>query len=157
MKDRQKLIEEITIHDEHNIKGFFGPYKWLSNFEPCNIYYRGLWFKNTEAAYMSAKTTDPEIAKQFCELNGPDARKLGRTIGIIPCWDDVRLRVMYEVNLQKYMIPKFKQLLFETGNKHIEETNWWNDKFWGVYFDEGANNLGKIIMYIRKGIQEGYL
>ena len=39
---------------------------------------------------------------------------------------------------------------------HIEEGNWWKDKFWGVDIKtrQGENHLGKLIMKIRKSLQE---
>ena len=33
-----------------------------------------------------------------------------------------------------------------TGDRYIEETNWWGDTIWRVYRGEGQNLLGKILM-----------
>ena len=44
-------------------------------------------------------------------------------------------------------------MLLDTGDKFIEETNWWKDQFWGVYNGVGENNLGKILMRIREEIK----
>ena len=42
---------------------------------------------------------------------------------------------------------------------HIEEGNWWKDKFGGVDIKtrQGENHLGKLIMKIRKELQENVL
>lgn len=152
-----ELVQKVSVHDENNIKGFFGQYRWLSNFEECNIYYRGMWFASTEAAYMSGKTPLLEERHALTKMNPKEARKYGQTIQLHPSWDEIKLIVMYEVNSTKYQIPKYKQLLFETGDKYLEETNWWRDSFWGAHFGQGENHLGKILMYIRDGIKKGYL
>lgn len=41
------------------------------------------------------------------------------------------------------------KLLF-TNDKYLEETNDWNDKYWGICNGIGENNLGKILMGIRE-------
>ena len=40
--------------------------------------------------------------------------------------------------------------LMETGNRYLEETNHWKDRYWGVCDGKGENNLGKILMSVRK-------
>jgi predicted NAD-dependent protein-ADP-ribosyltransferase YbiA (DUF1768 family) len=45
--------------------------------------------------------------------------------------------------------PELGKKLLETGDRYLEERNWWGDKFWSVYQGEGQNLLGKIIMDIR--------
>ncbi len=44
---------------------------------------------------------------------------------------------------------EWKKLL---SPEELVEGNWWNDTFWGVCNGEGQNNLGKILMKIRKEI-----
>jgi len=36
-----------------------------------------------------------------------------------------------------------------TGDRYLEETNWWGDKVWGVYRGQGHNLTGKVLMDIR--------
>lgn len=57
---------------------------------------------------------------------------------------------MFELLVQKYSQPKFMELLLDTGDQYIEETNHWNDTFWGVCNGVGENRLGKMIMDIRE-------
>jgi predicted NAD-dependent protein-ADP-ribosyltransferase YbiA (DUF1768 family) len=45
--------------------------------------------------------------------------------------------------------PELAKKLLATGDRYLEETNWWGDKIWGVYRGEGQNLLGKIIMDTR--------
>jgi predicted NAD-dependent protein-ADP-ribosyltransferase YbiA (DUF1768 family) len=44
-------------------------------------------------------------------------------------------------------------LLIETGDKYLEETNHWKDKIWGVCDGVGKNWLGKILMDVRTQIK----
>jgi ribA/ribD-fused uncharacterized protein len=157
-----ELIEKVQCHDENNIKGFFGEYRWLSNFHVCTIYNstRSRAYTSTEAAYMAEKSLDPAIRDKFENMTPKEARKFGQQIELRPDWEKIKLKVMYHVNVEKYTNPvnqDLRQKLIDTGDKHLEETNWWRDKFWGTHFGEGKNNLGKILMYIREGIQRGYI
>ena len=40
------------------IAGFRGNYRWLSNFERCDILYKGILYPSTETAYQAQKTMD---------------------------------------------------------------------------------------------------
>jgi predicted NAD-dependent protein-ADP-ribosyltransferase YbiA (DUF1768 family) len=59
---------------------------------------------------------------------------------------------MIAVTFDKYLRnPGIRKQLIETGTKHLEELNNWNDTFWGVDPKVGGqNNLGKIIMNVRE-------
>ena len=51
---------------------------------------------------------------------------------------------------QKFADPNFQQLLFDTEDKYLVETNVWKDTYWGVDVKLGGdNNLGKMLMKIR--------
>jgi len=50
--------------------------------------------------------------------------------------------------------PELAKKLVATGDRYLEETNWWGDKIWGVYRGEGQNLLGKIIMDARARLAE---
>ena len=49
---------DYVIHDDNYIKGFFGEYRWLSNFEPCKVFYEGFEYSSSENAYQAAKSLD---------------------------------------------------------------------------------------------------
>lgn len=42
----------------------------------------------------------------------------------------------------------------DTGNRHLEECNTWNDRYWGTVNGKGENNLGKILMRIRDELRK---
>jgi ribA/ribD-fused uncharacterized protein len=142
------------VHDEKNIKGFFGEYRYLSNFEVCDVYFDGDLYGSTEAAYMAGKTKDPEVRRQFFKSTGilpKDARKLGKIIPLREDWDKVRYDTMASVVFDKfYRDLGLRAKLLATGDKYIEETNHWNDRYWGVCDGVGESNLGKILMATRE-------
>src|SRR5579864_2083948 len=44
-----------AVHDADNVKGFFGDFRWLSNFHDCPVYFEGLLYPSSENAYQAAK------------------------------------------------------------------------------------------------------
>lgn len=124
-------------------------YYFLSNFYPCEINYDGRVFKNAEAAFQSAKCINEADKDKFCDLNGKEAKRLGRKVNIIPDWDKERLLVMKRVIKAKFKSPELKSKLIQTGDIPLQEDNTWGDTFWGVCNGIGENNLGKILMSVR--------
>jgi ribA/ribD-fused uncharacterized protein len=144
---------------QNTVYGFFGPFRFLSNFHVVQIPYNGLVYPSTEAAYMSAKTTDRSIHKLLTQARNPsDARKIGKTLVLREGWDDMRLEVMEEVNRIKYSQTdyfdsmKLRDMLKVTTPAVLVEANWWGDTFWGECNGIGENNLGKILMKIRESL-----
>ena len=66
-------------------------------------------------------------------------------------WDNRKLKVMEILVWEKFSVDEdLRKKLTDTGEKYLEELNWWNDTFWGVDIKKGGeNNLGKILMKIR--------
>lgn len=143
--------KKIAIHDEDNIKGFFGEYRFLSNYHKCKISFRGMEFGSTEAAYQAAKCVKLEDVQKFLDIEPNASKKLGRLIQVRPDWNEVKYEVMSMILFEKFgRHRELRKLLLETENKFIEETNYWGDVYWGVCDGIGENNLGKILMRIRE-------
>lgn len=139
----------------NKILGFSGEYRWLSNFYRLEypIEVNGYNFYTIENLYQAFKCAKQDDFKYFADITPSEAKKLGRTIEIINGWDSMKLEVMRELQIIKYSQPKFRDLLIQTGDLYIEETNTWNDTYWGVCNGIGLNNLGKIIMDIRETLK----
>jgi len=138
-------------HNEKEIRGFFDKYRFLSNFHLVDIEYEGLTYPSTENAFQAAKSIDPEVRKKFTNISPKDAKALGKKIELRKDWEKVKQSIMYNLNFQKYS-EKNEELMYmlvNTGAKYLEETNSWNDKFWGVCDGEGQNVLGIMLMVIR--------
>ncbi len=146
-----KTLSEQLL-DDKAIKGFFGAYRFLSNHHFCDVVLDGETYPTTEHAYQAAKTFDPQLRKQIRELSEPKlAGRLGRKdIELRPDWEEVKYSIMEDLNRQKFKKgTELYRLLKQTSGKHLEETNWWNDTYWGVCEGKGQNMMGKILMKIR--------
>ena len=58
MHDTYKFSDwqRYAVHDSpKEIRGFFGPYRWLSNFHPCRVWFEGTWYPSSENAFQAAK------------------------------------------------------------------------------------------------------
>lgn len=134
------------------ILGMFGEYKWLSNFHPVSIEYEGRVYGSTEAAYMATKTLDMELRDLLTTYTPLEAKAVGAQIELRPDWDRLKVGVMLDVLRLKFQVPELAEKLLNTGDKYIEETNYWNDKYWGRYKGQGLNMLGHLIMAVRKSL-----
>ena len=63
---------------------------------------------------------------------------------------------MYEIVKAKFeQNEDLRKRLINTGDEELIEGNTWGDKIWGKVKGEGQNNLGKILMRVRKELREG--
>jgi ribA/ribD-fused uncharacterized protein len=153
IKFKKKNLDYL-VHDEENIKGFSGEYEWLSNFYESEVIYQGIKYRSTENAYQAAKCESNANRRSFMKIKPYKAKELGRLVQknghARSDWKQVQLKVMYDVCADKfYRNIELREKLVKTGNKYLEETNDWNDTFFGVCNGIGENNLGKILMKIR--------
>lgn len=156
---------DYIIHNDHEIKGFFGEYRFLSNFEVAGVYFEGVLYPSTEHAYQAAKSLDPEIRKQFLNITCAEAKNLGNgkklknhpdlmSIILREDWESVKFDIMFSVCFDKfYRHSNLRQKLLDTGKRYLEETNHWGDRIYGVCDGEGKNMLGQILMKIREIIR----
>ncbi|MCB0705473.1 MAG: NADAR family protein [Saprospiraceae bacterium] len=138
------------------IDQFINEYRWMSNFYPCEIRYKGTLYKSVEYAYMSAKSSDKEW-KKMCSDGTEKQRiikKKSKDVDLVPNWDEIRIDVMRECLEWKFSQEPLASWLIETGDAYLEEGNNWGDHFWGVDLETGVgeNNLGKLLMEIRTKI-----
>lgn len=148
--------EKFMVHDDTSIRGFFGEYRWLSNFHTCYVYYEGLLYNSSEAAYQAAKLLPhyrPSIVNMSAAAKG-NWNSLGEDSLYDQSpedWNNRRYEVMLAITFDKYFRNKgIRKKLIDTGDKYLEELNCWNDSYWGVdTVVGGQNNLGKILMRVR--------
>lgn len=146
-------------HDDMNnetlpILKFEKQNSFLSNFYFAPFVWQGEYWTTSEHAYQAAKCTNPEQRELIRNLAGPDAAKrAGRLVTCRPDWEDVKISLMLEIVRCKFeQNPEIKQQLLDTKYAHLEEGNWWKDRFWGVCpagSGNGRNELGKILMFLR--------
>ena len=139
------------------INKFVSEYAFLSNFFEIPIYYSGILYQNSEAAFQAQKTLDPEERKKFSTLSSNEAKKKGRHVALRDDWEQVKDDIMFDIVLSKFASnPVLKNLLLDTNNEELIEGNTWNDTYWGVCNGRGQNHLGKILMKVRSLLKEAY-
>jgi ribA/ribD-fused uncharacterized protein len=153
---RKEDWKEFVVHNEEEIKGFFGPYRFLSNFWPARVTFDGVEYRSVELAYQAAKWSEEKrIFFLTCtELESIDHnRENPPDLYSEEEWDKKKVVVMRYLVYQKFdpnINPENYQMLIETGDKHLEEMNWWEDTFWGTdQNSNGENMLGEILMETR--------
>ena len=141
-----------TVPNE--IKGFFGQYRFLSNFYPSKVIFEGVEYPTVEHAYQAAKTNDWVLRGYISKMDTPaQAKRAGRTLNTID-WHKRSLKTMEDLVLLKFISnTDLRRLLLMTGDAYLEETNSWHDTFYGVCDGVGENHLGKILMKVREKIR----
>jgi ribA/ribD-fused uncharacterized protein len=135
---------------QNKINGFFGKWRFLSNFWECPITFEGLEYPSVENAYQAAKTLDIESRKQFQNITPKESKSIGKKMEIRDDWEMVKLEIMLHLSLEKFTRhTHLGTQLIETDDSYIEESNFWHDTFWGTHNGIGENNLGKILMKVR--------
>jgi N-glycosidase YbiA len=143
------IERDYIVHDDNYVKGFFGEYRWLSNYHHAPILWKGLGFTSTEAAYQSSKCSNVDAARVFQNYSASDSKKHAPKPP--KNWNDVKFNIMAQIVFQKFLIHKeLRESLLETGDRYLEETNHWGDQYWGVCDGVGENNLGRILMATRE-------
>lgn len=131
------------------------PYGFLNNFKKARMFVFGKWWNNVEAPYQYMKTFVPEERQAIWEAKSPrEARDLGQKVTLRADWDLVKVEVMHQCVLAKFLqnTDLLAQLL-ATGDKELIEDSP-VDYFWGCGADgSGQNNLGKVLMLVRKELQ----
>lgn len=131
-------------------------HRFLSNFFMAPVTYEGILYPSTEHAFQAAKSLDPKVRQRVANLPTPgQAKRAGRQISIRPDWEQVKYDVMSEIVLEKFLTHSdLRQKLIDTGDEELVEGNTWGDQYWGVCNGVGLNNLGKILMQVRKIVQQ---
>lgn len=148
--------QKVSTITATGIYGFFGKYRFLSNFHVCDVDIGdGIIYHSSEAAFMAQKTDDLAARRHISTLSPPDAKKYGQTVILRPDWDHYRVVAMMKALTAKFtQHPELASELLKTIGLYLEETNDWNDRFWGVD-GTGLNMLGHCLMTVRDDILPG--
>lgn len=138
------------------IYGFDGYYRFLSNFWGAEVELEGKIYPSVEHAYQAAKTLDNDIREEIRTAVMPSkAKRIGSSLETREDWEEIKVAVMKDLLTQKFAPgTKIAEKLLETEDLYIEETNYWNDRFWGVCGGFGQNVLGNLLMEIRKNLKK---
>lgn len=135
------------------ILGFKNEYQFLSNFWYCEVVFEGEKYRSVEHAYVAAKTLDLDLRKQIQRIESVgEVKCAGRKLHLRNDWEYIKLEVMLNLVYQKFLSEPLRSQLLSTQDAYLEETNHWNDTYWGVCNDIGENMLGHILMTVRENI-----
>lgn len=138
----------------NKINSFRDEYYFLSNFYECSVTYNGLTYKNNEAAFQAQKCINLKDCEKFCDLRASESKKLGRRVVLRKDWEDIKIKVMTDIVKAKFeQNEDLQKKLLATEDAYLEEGNTWGDRIWGTVNGVGANNLGEILMNVRKELQ----
>ena len=135
-------------------------YGCFSNFSPHPINLQGTYWSTVEHYYQAQKfvgTPDAVVIPVIHAAPTPEqAAALGRdrTRCVRPDWEQVKIQVMHEAVLIKFLTHiDIQTILISTGDRLIVE-NSPTDCYWGCGGDKtGQNHLGKILMNVRQEIR----
>jgi hypothetical protein len=148
----EKPVPPFAVHDQSSIKGFFGPYRFLSNFYAAEVWCEGLSYPSVEHAYQAMKFP-PQLRSPFREASmtpGEAKRRGAEALIDRAAWLKERHDLMVGLVFSKFHRHRsLRERLLATGCQYLEETNAWGDVYWGVCAGQGENHLGKILMALR--------
>lgn len=145
----------------NSIEKFEGRWRFLSNFYECDIEHQGIRYPSVEHFYVSMKCNNEQMINgkhytigDFREMiaNTPSpglVKKIGQKIKVRSDWDNKKLEFMNWAIREKFKDINLAELLIQTEDIDLIESNTWNDTFWGVCNGKGKNHLGKILMKVR--------
>ena len=147
------------------INSFTGRWSFLSNFYPCKIVHQGITYPSTEHYYVAMKVNDDQVINgQFypkadvrelvARVSTPgQVKRFGMTLKLRKDWNNVKFEVMEWCLREKFKDEKLKEMLLQTGDEELIESNYWHDVVWGVCTCQKCGNLGKLLMKIRSEIK----
>jgi len=135
------------------IDRFEGENRFLSNFYPSPVMYRGIVYPSVECAFQAAKTLDTKVRAEFAQLTAAQAKSHGRRVKLREDWESVKLEIMEILLRRKFKDSTLRAKLLATGQEQLIEGNWWHDTFWGVCNGVGENHLGRLLMRVRDEIR----
>jgi ribA/ribD-fused uncharacterized protein len=135
------------------ISGFFNEWRFLSNFWECPVLFEGIIYPSAENAYQAAKTLNVEDRLKLKLMDSKSAKSFGKKVILRDDWNSIKLDIMLGIVLDKFSRnSELSQKLIDTGDSHLEESNYWGDTYWGTCRGVGQNNLGKILMQVRSSL-----
>lgn len=139
----------MPVKIPERIDRFDGPFRFLSNFA---------WLddgKTLEHYYQAAKAIHQlEFDWVMAARTPAEAKKRGRQVQCRTDWEAVKNGIMLDLLRAKFAEEPFRSQLLATGTSHLEEGNWWGDRYWGTVSGVGENWLGRLLMQVRDELRE---
>jgi hypothetical protein len=148
------------------INSFKKQYEFLSNFYQALLIFERIMYPTVEHAFQASKSFDDKYRRMISLIPGNKSgttKMRGQNVKLRSDWEKVKIDIMKKLLYKKFMYPHLSNLLLQTGTEHLEEGNYHHDNFWGNCRCKkckdipGQNNLGKLLMDVRKELGEDKL
>lgn len=141
---------------QQTISSFRQQHFFLSNFFTCRIEYNGRLYKTVEHLFQASKATNEKDHEAIRNAPKPgDAKRLGGGVQLRADWKEIKVEVMRNALLMKFVDEKLGSRLLDTKNAVLIEGNNWHDNFWGWCTCKECgqevkhNILGALLMELR--------
>lgn len=141
------------------IRDFTGDFAFLGLDHPCDVWWNWVVHRSARHAVLAAQF--PSAASAVARAASP-AEAQSATAGHVEAadWAGGRLRTVEKIHRDKFRRSEtLRKQLSDTAAREIVWGNAEGETFWGSVKGtsgwEGQNQLGKILMDIRRGIQDG--
>ncbi len=154
IENDEVTVPYYAVHKNGEIRGFFGPYRFLSNFYilDSGVTFEDLMYPSTEHAYQAAKWPKDQRT-QFLDVTAGQSKYLGKDAPNFNTkkWNKNKVELMRALVYAKFERNiRLRKMLMAMDGYVLDERNSWGDVFWGTNEKgEGENNLGKILMAVR--------
>ncbi len=159
-----KLRRTNDLRSSVAIVSFKNQHFFLSNFFTCNIEWQGKKYKTVEHLYQASKACNEKDHELVRNAPSPkEAKQFGRMIKCRPDWEGIKIEVMRNALMMKFVDEKLSARLIGTNNAPLIEGNMWHDNFWGQCWcarchddgsrDRAINMLGALLMEVRFKLQ----
>ena len=143
-----------------SITEFRGVYEFLSNEFETPVGLEGGVYPSVAHAFQAARSSDKDLRAQIAKVDIFQLYSLSETIENPSDWTRVRVKVMERLIRDKFMRSKeLQRRLLDTGTRPIvntyEDTNQPSNLFWGVVQSKGQNQVGALLMQLRKDLETG--
>jgi ribA/ribD-fused uncharacterized protein len=108
------------------INDFRGSNAYLSNFFEAKVTYEGITYPTAEHAFQAQKTLDQGARRFIAAILYPNqAKTFGRGLKLRPDWEQVKVKIMYEILQAKFIDSLLTRTLLATGQEELVEGNHW--------------------------------
>lgn len=135
IENDEVTIPHYAVHKDGEIHGFFGPFRFLSNFYILDngVTFEELSYPSVEHAYQAAKWPCHQ-RNQFIDVTAGKAKRLGRAAPKFDGkkWDKKKVEIMRSLVFQKFEANlKLRKMLMEMEGYVLAERNSWGRRVLG--------------------------
>lgn len=157
---KKKMVEQVnklfSVEAPNAITAFVNDYEFLSNDYECKIPVAedNLVFYNITSALIAKKSNDIGTRRKFTRFSAAKARKKESSIPENDYWEENKDEILYDLLKIKFTHNKdLKIKLLNTYPHDLINNVSYPDTYYGVRFGEGKNELGKMLMRLRKELR----